>query len=61
MKDCSTSAPGRVHVSEATHALLNHRFDSETRGEREVKGKGKMRTYFLHNAPPGAVTDRDAE
>jgi len=54
---CSTSLPGRVHVSEATEALLNHRFDTEARGEREVKGKGIMRTYFLHNAPPGVVSN----
>ena len=53
---CSTSAPGRVHVSDAPHALLKHRFDAEYRGEREVKGKGLMQSYFLHNAPPGAVT-----
>ena len=55
---CSFSEPGRVHVSEATQALLRHRFDSECRGEREIKGKGVMKTYFLHNAPPGAVSDR---
>jgi len=52
---CSTSEPGRVHVSEATHELLRHRFDAEPRGVREVKGKGKMTTYFLHNAPPGTL------
>ena len=53
---CSTSAPGRVHVSAATYELLRNRFDAQPRGEREVKGKGIMATYFLHNAPPGAVT-----
>ena len=56
---CSTSEPGRVHVSDATHTLLRHRFDAEHRGEREVKGKGMMRTFFLHNAPPGAITKSD--
>ena len=39
--------------------MLRHRFDSEYRGEREVKGKGKMATYFLHNAPPGTVTQAE--
>ena len=53
---CSTSEPGRVHVSETTHALLKHQFDAEDRGEREVKGKGRMHTYFVHNAPPGAIS-----
>ena len=56
---CSYSAPGRVHVSQATHELLRHRFDAEYRGEREVKGKGKMATYFLHNAPPGTITQAE--
>ena len=55
---CSFSEPGRVHVSEATQQLLKHRFDAEERGEREIKGKGRMRTYFLHNAPPGTISGR---
>ena len=58
---CSTSEPGRVHVSEATYQLLNHRFDVERRGVREVKGKGRMETYFVHNAPPGSVSGKQQE
>ena len=49
---CSYSEPGRVHISERTYALVRHRFGSELCGEREIKGKGRMRTYFLNNAPP---------
>jgi class 3 adenylate cyclase len=43
----STGVPGRVQVSEATYALLKDQFALEERGEIEVKGKGKMRTYLL--------------
>ena len=55
------TAQSGVHAAPAQpgHELLRHRFDSEYRGEREVKGKGKMATYFLHNAPPGTVTQAE--
>ncbi len=43
----STGEPGKIQVSEAAHALLAGKFDLESRGEIEVKGKGKMRTWFL--------------
>lgn len=43
----STGLPGRIQVSEATQALLAGQFELEERGEIEVKGKGKMRTYLL--------------
>ena len=49
---CSYSEPGRVNVSERTHDLVRHRFSSEAQAEREIKGKGKMKTYFLNNTPP---------
>ena len=54
---CSYSEPGRVHVSQRTHQLLCHRFDSILRGEREIKGKGMMKTYFLANAPPESAEE----
>lgn len=38
---------GKIHVSEDTYLLLKDRFIFEERGEIEVKGKGRMRTYFL--------------
>ncbi len=43
----STGAPGKIQVSEATYALLKDKFALEARGEVEVKGKGKMNTWFL--------------
>jgi class 3 adenylate cyclase len=39
--------PGRIHVSAATCALLGDRYSFEPRGMVEIKGKGKMETYFL--------------
>ena len=40
----------RVHLSETTHELLEGigGFHLECRGEREVKGKGRMKTYWLN-------------
>ena len=55
---CSYSEPGRVNVSERTHALVRHRFSSEEQAEREIKGKGRMKTYFLTNTPPPATTSK---
>ena len=45
----STGLPGRMQISGATYKLVsvNEDFDWEERGEVEVKGKGKMKTYFL--------------
>ena len=51
---CTYSLPGHVHVSESTHKLLKHRFASVCRGEREIKGKGMMTTYFLVGLPAGS-------
>ncbi len=44
---CSYSAPGRVHVSAEAYTHLSAHFAATPRGEIEVKGKGKMATYFL--------------
>ena len=45
----STSAAGRLQISEDTHALVcgDVYFDWEERGSVEVKGKGEMKTYLL--------------
>jgi class 3 adenylate cyclase len=43
----SSGVPGRVQVSGALHAALADRFTFEERGEVELKGKGKLRTWFL--------------
>lgn len=39
---------GRVHVSKQVYARLNDKYNLEARGEIEVKGKGKMETWFLN-------------
>jgi adenylate cyclase len=41
------SLPGRVHVSAATRVALGNTFRFEPRGSLDVKGKGRMETYFL--------------
>ncbi|MEE8407367.1 MAG: adenylate/guanylate cyclase domain-containing protein, partial [Acidimicrobiia bacterium] len=43
----STGVPGRIQVSLSTYGLLREHYVFEARGEIEVKGKGKMQTYFL--------------
>jgi len=52
----SHGVPGRVHVTEATHAALTGMFEFEERGEIEVKGKGMMRTYLLRGPTPKPAT-----
>jgi len=43
----SYGAPGRIHVSAAIRQSLGDGFRFEPRGALEVKGKGRMETYFL--------------
>jgi adenylate cyclase len=43
----SHSEPGRIQLTEATWRLLRGRYRFEERGIIPVKGKGKMRTYYL--------------
>jgi adenylate cyclase len=43
----SHGLPGRIQVTEATHARLRDAFRFEERGVIDVKGKGKLRTYLL--------------
>lgn len=43
----SNGAPGRVNVSEATWKLLKNRYNCESRGSIEIKGKGAMAMYFV--------------
>jgi class 3 adenylate cyclase len=43
----SSGLPGRVQLSEATASLLGPEFQIEQRGEVEIKGKGRMTTYWL--------------
>ena len=43
----SHGLPGRIQVSESTYRLLCGEYEFEDRGEIEVKGKGRLRTYLL--------------
>jgi len=38
---------GKIQVAEGTYQLLKDKYAFEFRGEIEVKGKGKLKTYFL--------------
>lgn len=38
---------GRVHVSAATHKLIENEFECISRGTLAIKGKGEMQTWFV--------------
>jgi adenylate cyclase len=46
----SHGEPGRIQVGERTARLLERDFMLEARGEIDVKGKGRMRTWWLNGA-----------
>ena len=48
----SHGEPMRIHCSEATADKIKLDFDLEYRGELEIKGKGKMATYFINGELP---------
>lgn len=43
----SHSLPGQIQVSKSVYQKLGKDFDFETRGEIELKGRGRMPTWFL--------------
>ncbi len=43
----SAGVSGRIHVSDMVQAELAGQFEFESRGEMDIKGKGRMVTYFL--------------
>ncbi len=43
----SHGEPSRIHATDAVVAAIGDRYRFEERGEIEVKGKGRMRTWFL--------------
>jgi class 3 adenylate cyclase len=43
----SHGEPGTIHVTDAVHARLEPKYDFVPRGEIDVKGKGRMRTWYL--------------
>jgi len=38
---------GKIHVSKNVQQILGEKYAWEYRGEIEIKGKDKMRTWFL--------------
>lgn len=45
----SNGEAGKVNISETTYQLVKDDFGCEYRGEITVKGKGKMKMYFVNN------------
>ncbi|MCB1179529.1 MAG: adenylate/guanylate cyclase domain-containing protein, partial [Leptospiraceae bacterium] len=43
----SHGVPGKIHVSSSTYELVNNTFSFLDRGEIEIKGKGKMKTFLV--------------
>ena len=43
----SSGLPNRIQISESTYQHLRDSFQCELRGPVELKGKGRMLTYFL--------------
>ncbi len=43
----SHGIPGSIQVSSSTHALIRGKYDLEARGAIDVKGKGKIETWFV--------------
>jgi adenylate cyclase len=52
----STGTAGRIQVTEATFRRLSDQYRFEDRGEIEVKGKGRLRTYFLIGTKAGSTS-----
>jgi len=51
----TTGSPGNIQVSQETYERLKNDFVLEARGEIEVKGKGKIPTWFLLARKPVAM------
>jgi adenylate cyclase len=43
----SQGQAGRVHISDATRALVRDQFDVDAPGTVELKGRGPMTTYLV--------------
>lgn len=53
----TTGAAGKIQVSPETFEHLREGFELQSRGEMEIKGKGRMQTWFLlhRKTPAGTV------
>ena len=43
----SLGVPGRIHVTDAVRSRLGDAYRFEPRGEVDIRGKGRMPTWFL--------------
>ncbi len=43
----SHGVPGRIQITEATRDLIQNEYECIPRGEIDIKGKGRMKTWFL--------------
>ena len=57
----SHGEPGRIHISAATHELIQESFSCEPRGSIEIKGKGTMQTWFVESAVTLSPTSLEGE
>ena len=44
----SYSEPGRIHISTEMADILEPKFELESRGNMDIRGKGKVHSYFLN-------------
>jgi adenylate cyclase len=57
----STGEPGRVHVAETTYKAALNEFWFEPRGQIEVRGKGRMNTFFVNGRREDSVCEERLE
>jgi class 3 adenylate cyclase len=48
----STGLPGRIQITAPTERALSEQFECEDRGDVEVKGKGRLHTWWLNGRRP---------
>jgi adenylate cyclase len=51
----STGLPGRIQVSLGTYERVKKRFEFESRGAVDIKGKGKLATWFVISQKSGCA------
>ena len=57
----TASEPGRINVSATTHELIRKYFESESRGKKQVKGKGAIEMYFINSIQPEFSENSDGK
>lgn len=49
----SHGEPGKIQISESTHNFIKDRFELETRGVIDVKGRGTVKTWYVKDRKNG--------